>query len=161
MRKYPMTNLRKMLKRSVLPTKFSYPKKPITLTLVVLAATTERLGGVIRRYTELTGIVPFDWEQNGQVPAVYQPRLKPGHRFCVLYFGFDTMREARAAKAKCGATNDCLSALIMTEAQERETVRRFLEQVESESDARPTITTDDGREIYWRDHPEFLGTGLR
>jgi hypothetical protein len=45
---------------------------------------------------------------------------------------------------------------IWTEEEGREDLRRYFEQIEEESDERPTYDGGDGRgEMYWRDHPHF------
>ena len=69
-----------------LPTKHSYPKKPITLQVDVAAGemlTTKSRKEVIRRTTELVGIAPFNW--------LICPDY--GREFLVL-FGFDIMELA-------------------------------------------------------------------
>jgi hypothetical protein len=90
---------------TTLPKTFSYPKKPVTMAVPVLftkccCTTVKLLGDAIRQYTKFTGIVPFDWERISPVPEGFQSRMKrPDDRFYVVYFGFDTMEEALAAKA--------------------------------------------------------------
>jgi hypothetical protein len=148
------------LDRVALPPKFSYRKKPFTLTVPVLftkccCTTAELLGDAIRQYIELTGIAPFDWEHISPVPEAYQSWMKrPDDVFYGVYFGFDTMDDALAAKANFDAINRYV--IITTEAEEREALRRYGEQIEKESDERPTYDGGDGRgELYWRDHPYF------
>jgi hypothetical protein len=145
---------------AAVPEKFSYPKKPITLAVPGLftkcrCTPAERLGGAIRQYTELTRIVPFDWEYFSPVPEAYQSLTqRSDDEFCTFLFGFDTMEEALAVKAKFAAINRHVD--VWTEEEEREDLRRYFEQVEKESDERPTYDGGDGRgEMYWRDHPFF------
>src|SRR5262249_35669478 len=95
---------------AAVPEKFSYPKKSVTLAVPGLfpkchCTREERLGGAIRQYTELAGIVPYDWEYS-PVPEAYQSRMTgPDDEFAVFYFGLDTMEEARAVEAKFNAIN--------------------------------------------------------
>jgi hypothetical protein len=115
--------------RAAVPEKFSYPKKPVTICVPVIYTpcrytTEERLGDTIRYFSELAGFVPFDWEHIS--PAVY-----------VVYFGFDTVDAAVAVQAKFEA-NEC-PVIILTEAEEREIIRRHLEQVVRESDDRLSL----------------------
>jgi hypothetical protein len=64
------------------------------------------------------------------------------------------MEEALAVEAKFNAINRHID--IWTEEEEREDLRRYFEQVEKETDERPTYDGGDGRgEMYWRDHPFF------
>jgi len=142
------------------PEQFSYPKKPVTLAVPglftkCLCTPAERLGGAIRQYTELTGIIPFDWHDVSPVPEVYRPWMKrPDDEFWVFYFGFDTMKEALAVEAKFNAINR--HVVIRTEEEERESLRRDFEQIEKESSERVTYDGGDGcGEMYWRDHPYF------
>src|SRR5262245_29123028 len=99
------------LDRATLPPKFLYRKKPITMVVPVLFAKcnctlAELLGDAIRQYTELAGIVPFDWEQISPVPEAIQSRMKrPDDVFYEVQLGFDTMDNALAAKAKFNAIN--------------------------------------------------------
>jgi hypothetical protein len=150
------------LDRATVPPKFSYPKKPVTMAVPVIftkcnCTTAELLGDAIRQYIELTGIDPFDWEHISPVPEAYQSWMKrPDDVFYAVYFGFDTMEDALAVKAKFNAINRYV--IITTEAEEREDLRRYFEQVEKESDERPTYDGGDGRgPMYWRDHPHFGG----
>jgi hypothetical protein len=144
--------------RAALPEKFSYPKKPVTLAVPVIfsrchCTIEELLGDAIRQYIELTGIVPFDWEPM-PVPPCFQSQMKPGDRFYVVWFGFDTLDEAHAVKAKFSAIERAVD--ITTEAEERKSMRRYLELVEEQTGDRPTYDAEDGLgEIYWRDHPHF------
>jgi hypothetical protein len=145
---------------TTLPEKFSYPKKPVTMAVPGLftkcrCTPTERLGGAIRNYTELTGIVPFDWEYVSPVPEAYQSRMaRPDDEFCTFLFGFDTMEEALAVEAKFNAING--HVVIWTEEEEREDLRLHLEHIEKQGDERPTYDGGDGRgPMYWRDHPYF------
>jgi hypothetical protein len=119
----------------------------------------ELLGVAIRQYTELAGIVPFDWEQISPVPEAYQSQMrKPDDKFYVVYIGFDTMEEARAAKAQFNAIDRYV--VITTEAEEGENLRSYFEEVEKEGGERPTYDGGDGRgEMYWRDHPFFQEAG--
>jgi hypothetical protein len=148
------------LDRAALPPKFSYPKKPITLAVPVMftkccCTPAQLLGDAIREYVELTGIVPFDWEQISPVPEAFQSAMRrPDDKFCFVYFGFDTTQEALEVEAKFTAINRRVD--IWTEEEEREDLRRYFEQVEEESDERPTYDGGDGcGEVYWRDHPFF------
>jgi len=115
----------------------------------------ELLGDAIHQYTELAGIVPFDWEQISPVPEAFQSRMKrPDDVFYEVLLGFDTMDNALAAKANFNAIDRYVE--IITEAEEREDLRSYFEEVEKESDERPTYDGGDGRgEMYWRDHPFF------
>jgi hypothetical protein len=142
------------------PEKFSYGKKPVTLAVSGLftecnCTPAGRLAGAIRNYTELTGIVPFDWEHISPVPEAYQSRMKRSDdEFWVFYFGLDTMREALAVEAKFNAINRHVD--IWTDEEEREKLRIHFEQIEKESNERATYDGGDGRgEMYWRDHPYF------
>ena len=146
--------------RAAVPERFSYPKKPVTLSVPVIftqcrCTTVELLGDAIRQYIELAGIVPFDWEQISPVPEAYQSQMRtPDDEFYIVYFGFDTMDAAMAVKAKFEAIKR--HVVVRTEAEEREIVRQFLEQAERESDERAIYDAGDGRgPMYWRDHPHF------
>jgi hypothetical protein len=145
--------------RAALPEKFSYPKKPVTLAVPVIfskchCTIEELLGDAIRQYVELTGINPFDWEHMQPVPLRFQSHMKPGDKFYVVWFGFDTLDEAHAVRAEFDAINRHVE--ITTEAEERESIRRYLELVEERSSERPTYDAGDGvGEMYWRDHPYF------
>ena len=148
------------LDRAALPPKFSYPKKSITMAVPVLFTKcncdwAELLGDAIRQYTELAGIVPFDWEQISPVPEAFQSAMRrPDDKFSVVYLGFDTMGEALEVKAKFTAIKRHVD--IWTEEEEREDLRHYFERIEEESDERPTYDGGDGRgEMYWRDHPYF------
>ncbi len=145
---------------AAVPEKFLYHQKPVTLAVPGLftkcrCTPAERLGGAIRNYTELTGIVPFDWEYVSPVPEAYQSRMTgPDDEFCSFFFGFDTMEEAVAVEAKFNAIHRHVD--IWTEEEEREDLRCYFEQVEKESDESPTYDFGDSRgEMYWRDHPFF------
>src|SRR5215468_2787061 len=95
--------------RAALPRKFAYRKKPITMVVPVLftkcnCSWAELLGDAIRQYTELAGIVPFNWEQISPVPEAFQSWMKrPDDVFYEVLLGFDTMDNALAAKAKFNA----------------------------------------------------------
>jgi hypothetical protein len=97
--------------RAALPEKFSYPEKPFTLHAPViftkrLGSTEEQLADAIRDFTEVAGTVPYDWKHISQVPEAYQSMLKsPDHKLFLVWFGFDTMADALAAKAKFDAIN--------------------------------------------------------
>jgi hypothetical protein len=145
---------------AAVPKRFSYRRKSVTLAVSGLftkchCTPTERLSGAIRNYTELTGIVPFDWEYVSPVPEAYQSRMqRPDDEFCTFFFGFGTMEEALAVEAKFNANNRHVD--IWTEEEERENLRRHFEQIEKESNQRVTYDGGDGRgEMYWRDHPYF------
>jgi hypothetical protein len=148
------------LDRTAVPPKFSYPKKPVTLSVPVMftkccCTTAELLADAIREYVELTEIVPFDWEQISPVPEAYQSHMRtPDDKFYAVYFGFDSIDKAQAAKAKFNAIDR--HEIITTEAEERESLQRYFEQIEKESNERVTYDGGDGRgEMYWRDHPYF------
>jgi hypothetical protein len=149
-----------MTKHSTLPKKFSYGKKPITMAVPVLfskcrCTTAKLLSDAIQQYTEFTGIVPFDWERISPVPEGFRSEMKRANdKFYVVYFGFDTMEEALAAKANFDTIKRHVD--IWTEFEEHERIRHGLEQIEAESDARPIYDAGDGRgPMYWRDHPYF------
>jgi hypothetical protein len=139
--------------------KFSDPKKPVTIAVPVVLpgryrTTPELCGEIIRQCIELTGLIPFDWEHISQVPEVFQLETQPGDTLFVTYFGFGTMDEAYAVKAKFDAIKR--RVIITTEAEEREKLQHRLEQIEEESDERPFYDAGDGRgPMYWRDHPYF------
>jgi hypothetical protein len=149
--------------RATPPPKFSYGKKPITMAVSGLftqcnCTPAERLAGAIHNYTELTGIVPFDWDYTSPVPEAYQSLMKrPDDKFCTFFFGFNTMGDARAVEAKFNAINRHVD--IWTEEEERESLRIHFEQIEKKSKKstkRLTYDGGDGRgEMYWRDHPFF------
>ena len=104
--------------RTAVPEKFSYSQKPITMHVPVtftkrLGRTEEQLADAIRYFTELAGIVPFDWKHM----EAHQSKLKsPDDKLYVVWFGFDTMDGALAAKAKFDAVGR--SVLIDTEQDE-------------------------------------------
>jgi hypothetical protein len=145
--------------RAAVPPKFSYPKKPVTLAVPVIftkccCTTAQLLGDAIRQYVKLTGIVPYDWDRILPAPERFRVQMKPGDKYYLVWFGFDTMEEAEAAKAKFNAINR--AADIWTEVEEREACRRHMEKLEKETDARPTYDAGDGTgAMYWRDHPYF------
>jgi hypothetical protein len=145
--------------RTAVPEKFSYPKRPITLTVPVIftpchCTTAELLGDAIHQYVGLAGIVPFDWEHIEPPPQGYQSLMGPDDKFFFVWFGFNTIEEAQAVKAKFDAMKR--HVIITTEEEERENLRRYFEQVEKESNERITYDGGDGRgEMYWRDHPYF------
>jgi hypothetical protein len=148
------------LDRAAVPEKFSYPKKPNTLTVPVMfpkcrCTTAELLGDAIRQYVELTEIDPFDWERISPVPETFQSHMRrPDDKFYAVHFGFDTIEEAMTVKAKFEAINRYV--IITTKEEERENLRRYFEQIEKESNERVTYDGGDGRgEMYWRDHPYF------
>src|SRR5215469_8981527 len=95
--------------RAALPPKFSYGKKPITMGVPVLftkcnCTGAELLGDAIRQYTELAGILPFDWEEISPVPDGFQSRMRrPDDRCYYVYLGFDTIEQAQEVKAKFDA----------------------------------------------------------
>jgi hypothetical protein len=117
--------------------------------------TTKLLSDAIRQYTEFTGIVPFDWERISPVPEGFQSQMKrPDDKLYVVYFGFDTMEKALVAKSKFDAIKRHVD--VWTEFEEHERLRRYLEEIEAETDERPTYDAGDGRgSMYWRDHPHF------
>ena len=146
--------------RAALPPKFSYGKKPITMGVPVLFAKcnctwAELLGDAIHQYTELAGILPFDWEQISPVPEEWQSRMKRSDDRCYyVYLGFDTIEQAQEVKAKFNAINRRVD--IWTEEEERENLQSHFEQIEKGSNERATYDGGDGRgEMYWRDHPYF------
>jgi hypothetical protein len=138
--------------------KFSQ-KKPVTMTVPVLfpgchRTTAELCGEIIRQGIELTGIVPFDWEHISPVPEVFQLETGPDDTLFVMHFGFGTLDEAHAVKAKFDAIKR--RVIITTEAEEREKLQYQFEQIEEESNERPIYDAGDGRgPMYWRDHPYF------
>jgi hypothetical protein len=145
---------------AALPPNLSYPKGPITLAVPGLfkkcgCTPAERLGGAIRHYTEITGIGPFDFQNISPVPEPYQSRMKRSDdEFCVIMFEFDSMEEALAVEAKFNAINRHVD--IWAEEEEREDLRSYFEQIEEDSDERPTYDGGDGcGEMYWRDHAYF------
>jgi hypothetical protein len=79
--------------------KFSYTKKDYTATASVniegAAFGFAAKRKVLNRATELCGIVPFDWEN----------QKLHGDRVFLMYFGFDTLEEAEAAKLRLEAAN--------------------------------------------------------
>jgi hypothetical protein len=108
--------------RAVVPEKFSYPEKPITLHAPViftksLGSTEEQLADAIRDFTEVAGTVPYDWKHISQVPEPHQSKLKsPDDKLYLVWFGFDTMDDALEAKAKFDAINRYV--VITDEAEE-------------------------------------------
>jgi hypothetical protein len=148
------------LDRAALPPRFSHPKKPVTMAVSVLfskcnSTWAERLAAAIRQYTELAGIVPFDWEDISPVPEAFKSEMRrPDDKFYIVYLGFDTTQQAQETKAKFSAIKCHID--IWTEEDEHERLQDHLEQIEKESDERPTYDGGDGRgEMYWRDHPFF------
>ena len=113
--------------RTAVPEKFSY-QKPITLHLPVmftksLGNTEEQLADAIHYFTTVAGIVPFDWEHKSPVPEAYQSQMrKPDDKFYVVRFGFDTMDEAMAARARFDAIN--IVDLLITDEAEKPQSRR-------------------------------------
>jgi hypothetical protein len=84
-----------MLKNFTMPKKFSYSKRPITLT-AELNTTCARLTGklekkIINRAAELAGTVPFDWVM---MDGCF-----------VAFFGFETWELALAAQARLQNSN--------------------------------------------------------
>jgi hypothetical protein len=114
--------------RTALPEKFSYPEKPITLHLPVmftksLGNTEEQLADAIGYFTTVAGIVPLDWEHKSPVPEAYQSQMRrQDDKFYVVRFGFDTMDEAMAARARFDAIN-IVDLLITDEAEEARSPR--------------------------------------
>jgi hypothetical protein len=148
------------LDRSALPPKFSYPNKPITMTVPLFltkcsSTWAELLGDAIRQYTELAGIVPFDWEEISPVPKGWQSGMRRSDdKFYLVHLGFDTKEQALEAKAKFTAIKR-EDIDIWTEEEVREDMRRCFEGIEKGSDDRIVLDGGNGREIYWRDHPLF------
>ena len=72
--------------------KYSCSKKPLTVAAVAAIEGTKfsysRRTQVLKRATELCGIVPFDWHKTEIYDGDRLP-LPPGKGF-VMYFGFDT-----------------------------------------------------------------------
>src|SRR5258707_54069 len=85
------------------------PKRPITLRFPVMFTksygnTEQQLSGAIRYFTEVAGIVPFNWEHKSSIPEAYQSNMRrPDDKLYLLWFGFDTMEDALAAKARFDA----------------------------------------------------------
>jgi hypothetical protein len=111
-----------MLKNFTMPKKYSYLKKPITVTAEV-DMTGERLTRklkekIINRATELTGIVPFNWTKMW------------GH-FFVAFFGFGTMESALAAQARLQDSN--FYSRLWDEDVEEQVVGNFARQAEADA----------------------------
>src|SRR5262245_15686720 len=80
------------LDRAALPPKPSYPKGPITVAVPGRfrscgCTPAERFGGAIRKYSEITGIGPYDWQYYSPVQEAYQSRMtRPDDTFCAFLF---------------------------------------------------------------------------
>lgn len=140
-----------MLQNFTMPKKFSYPKKPITVTAEV-NMTGERLTKkiekkIINRATELAGIVPFDW-------------MMRGHVFFAL-FGFETWESALAAQARLQDSN--FHSHLWDEDVEKQIVGKFLRQAEAEGyqaevdgyEVRLHPRDDESVEVDWKNDPAF------
>jgi hypothetical protein len=133
-----------MLKNFTMPKKFSYPKKPITVTAEV-NMTGERLTKkiekkIINRATELAGIVPFDWKMHG-------------HLF-VAFFGFWTWESALAAQARLQDSN--FHSHLWDEDVENQILGKFMRQAEAEGyEVRLHPHDDESVEVDWKNDPAF------
>jgi hypothetical protein len=134
-----------MLKNFTMPKKFSYPKKPITVTAEV-NMTGERLTKkikkkIINRATELAGIVPFDWTMiHGYVFAAF--------------FGFETWESALAAQARLQDSN--FHTHIWDMDIENQIEGKFLRQAEAEGyEVSLHPHDDESVEIDWKNDPAF------
>ena len=121
--------------------KFSYPKRPITVTAEV-KITGEKLTGklkkkIINRATELAGIVPFDW-------------MAHGHIF-VAFFGFGTMESALAAQARLQDSN--FHSHLWNEDEEKQIIGKFMRQAEAEG--HEVSVHQEGVELDWKNDPAF------
>jgi hypothetical protein len=135
-----------MLKNFTMPKKFSYDKRPITLTAEV-NMTGERLTGkikkkIINRATELVGIVPFDWTMMHE------------HLCFVAFFGFETMELALAAQARLQDSK--FHSHLWNEDEENQIVGKFMRQAEAEgSEVSLHLHNDESVEFDWKSDPAF------
>jgi hypothetical protein len=99
----------------------------------------EQLANAIRDFTEVAGVVPFDWEHKSPVPEAYQSQMRRADdKFYVLRFGFDTMAEALAAKARFDAIN--IVDVIITDEAEKPRADSRLKRIERKSIERQLMT---------------------
>jgi hypothetical protein len=154
-RDHPMFRLPK------LPRKFSYPHKPVTLSIPFTNCkiNSKFYRQAIAEVVPMTGVVPFDWEHFPVAPewlseCVADPCPCCGgpKRLAVLFFGYDTLEEAKAVEERLTLVNHITA--IWTDDEEPAMLRPTFEQAEVRGE-RPTITLDDGTEVPWRDHPMF------
>jgi hypothetical protein len=130
-----------MLNNFTMPKKFSYAKRPITVTAEV-NVTGERLTGklkkkILNRATELAGTVPFDW-------------MARGHIF-VAFFGFWTMESALAAQGRLQDSN--FHSHLWHEDEENQIVGKIMRQ--AEADGHEVSLHRDGVELDWKNDPAF------
>jgi len=133
-----------MLKNFTMPKKFSYPKRPITLTAEVNMIG-ERLTGkikkkLINRATELAGTVPFDWMIHGYL--------------FVAFFGFDSMETALAAQARLQDSN--FHSHLWDEDVENQIAGKVMRQAEAEGyEVSLHLHNDESVELDWKNDPAF------
>ena len=110
--------------------KYSYSKKPLTVAAVAAIEGTKfsysRRTQVLKRATELCGIVPFDWHKTEIYDGDRLP-LPPGKGF-VMYFGFDTTLAAEAAKQRLTEAN--FGALVWDVDHENRCIGEALREAE-------------------------------
>jgi hypothetical protein len=139
-----------------LPPKFSYPEKPVTLSIPCTTCgdiDVAWFARVIADYVPITGVVPFDWCEMEQVPERLRGAVTyKGAKLAVFFFGFDTLAEAQAVQARFAQHERV--AEIWTADEQRAALCQFLEQAEACGE-RPTIGDGASPEVYWRDHPMF------
>jgi hypothetical protein len=127
------------------PSRFSYPKKKLTVAAAVNAQAHKTLSGKFRRRAmdraaELVGIVPFDW-------------FKTGDSF-VMFFGVDTVESALAAQKQLIEAG--YSASFWNSEEEMHMVGAALRQLDTAGHEIGPITDEDGNEIGfdWRTPPK-------
>jgi hypothetical protein len=135
-----------MLKNFTMPKKFSYPKRPITLTAEV-NITGGRLTGklekkIINRATELAGTVPFDWA------------MLDGYPLFAAFFGFETWELALAAQARLQNSN--FGSRLWNQDEENQILGKSMRQAEAEGyEVTLTQEDDESVEFDWRNDPAF------
>jgi hypothetical protein len=132
-----------MLKNFIMPKKFSYPTRPITLTAEVNMSGQKLTGEIkekiINRATELVGTVPFDWEMF---------EFEERHTFAA-FFGLETWELALAAQARLQDSN--FRSHIWNEDVEDQVVGKLLRQ--AEADGYEVEYMEDDESVDWKNDP--------
>jgi hypothetical protein len=125
--------------------KFSYPKKDVTVTASVNVEGAFGYSAkqkVLHRATELCEIAPFDWEN----------QKLHGDRVFLMYFGFDSLEKAEAAKGRLEAAN--FQVWLWDLDIENKILGTALRQSEAQG-FEASLDDGFGNQIDWKNDPRF------
>ena len=134
-----------MLQHFKVPKKYSYPKRPITVTaevcMVNAKLTRQIKRKILNRTTELAGTVPYDWF------------MDPGWQHFVAFFGFDTWEQGLAAEEQL--KDSIFATHSWSESEELQIVGNLMRNAEAENPGEEAEFFFGDEKHDWRNDPRF------